>query len=588
MEDGMRGILSFVLAAIFLFCFEVSATEISPGPVSGDWFSSGNPFNINGHISVESGTTLNIHEGVDAIFQGDYHLVVYGNLQAIGTESDSILFTAADTLLRWDAVVFNNSNADNILSYCIIQYGSGSAVRLVNSSAAAIDHSTLRWNYSDFSGGAAECWEGSNFTLESCLITENRSWGDGGGFSLYENSFLSMNNCIISDNMIDPNGGGGGGIAFYYSGGNISNCLFSGNQAHNNGGGGLLCSVAPSAVTVSNCDFIGNSATSNGGGVYCREGASAIFLNCKFSENYAGNSGGGVNLSSPGNVILENCRITDNISVYDGGGIPIYSSSNPLIKNCTITNNVSTVGVGGGIVLYNSTPEIVNTIIEGNEGNGGLYFYDLSPVNITYCDIANNLPANLMGSVPAGLGDLVGVNGCGDSCDVYMNIFMDPLFRDPANGDYHLQSMTDPQCGDPDDSPCIDAGDPNIEDVVLDCDWGLGTIISDMGAYGGGDSTMLEIRDFTPTIPEKHFLFQNYPNPFNARTVVNYVLHKTERVRIDVYDLLGRKIETLVNEEKQAGQHQAVWDASGYSSGMYFYRINAGDFTETKKMLLLK
>jgi flagellar hook assembly protein FlgD len=83
-------------------------------------------------------------------------------------------------------------------------------------------------------------------------------------------------------------------------------------------------------------------------------------------------------------------------------------------------------------------------------------------------------------------------------------------------------------------------------------------------------------------------LLQNYPNPFNAQTTVKYILHKTRRVRIDVYDLLGRKVETLVNEEKQAGQHQAVWDASDRSSGVYFYRIEAGEFIETKKMILLK
>jgi len=198
------------------------------------------------------------------------------------------------------------------------------------------------------------------------------------------------------------------------------------------------------------------------------------------------------------------------------------------------------------------------------------------------------LPANLMGSVPAGLGDLVGVNGCGDSCDVYMNIFMDPLFRDPANGDYHLQSMTDPQCGDLNDSPCIDAGDPTIEDIILDCDWGLGTIFSDMGAFGGGDSTMLEIRDFAPTIPERHFLSQNYPNPFNAQTTVNYILHVTARVRIDVYDLLGRQVRTLLDEFRQAGTHSIIFDASGLSSGVYFYRLRTGETIETKRMLLLK
>jgi hypothetical protein len=103
-----------------------------------------------------------------------------------------------------------------------------------------------------------------------------------------------------------------------------------------------------------------------------------------------------------------------------------------------------------------------------------------------------------------------------------------------------------------------------------------------------GDSATTGIFDDTPSIPNQFMLLQNYPNPFNAQTTVKYILHKTRRVRIDVYDLLGRKVETLVNEEKQAGQHQAVWDASDRSSGVYFYRIEAGEFIETKKMILLK
>ena len=80
----------------------------------------------------------------------------------------------------------------------------------------------------------------------------------------------------------------------------------------------------------------------------------------------------------------------------------------------------------------------------------------------------------------------------------------------------------------------------------------------------------------------------NYPNPFNSSTSIEYGLPEAGRVRIDIYDLLGRKVEILVDEEKRAGRHEVVWDASGYSSGVYFYRIEAGDFVETKRMVFLK
>ncbi|UCC79371.1 MAG: T9SS type A sorting domain-containing protein, partial [Candidatus Zixiibacteriota bacterium] len=79
-----------------------------------------------------------------------------------------------------------------------------------------------------------------------------------------------------------------------------------------------------------------------------------------------------------------------------------------------------------------------------------------------------------------------------------------------------------------------------------------------------------------------------YPNPFNASTTLEYGLPEPGHVRIHIYDLLGRITETLLDEEKQAGRYQIPWDASDYSSGVYFYRIEKGDFSETRKMILLK
>jgi hypothetical protein len=88
--------------------------------------------------------------------------------------------------------------------------------------------------------------------------------------------------------------------------------------------------------------------------------------------------------------------------------------------------------------------------------------------------------------------------------------------------------------------------------------------------------------------PERFSLSQNYPNPFNASTAIRYNLTEPAKVTIGIYDILGRRVRTLVREKQQAGRHSIVWNADGFSSGMYFYRIQAGDYTKTKKMLLLK
>jgi choice-of-anchor A domain-containing protein/uncharacterized repeat protein (TIGR01451 family) len=89
-------------------------------------------------------------------------------------------------------------------------------------------------------------------------------------------------------------------------------------------------------------------------------------------------------------------------------------------------------------------------------------------------------------------------------------------------------------------------------------------------------------------IPSSYSLEQNYPNPFNPSTVISYTIPKAGHVTLKVYDMLGKEVATLVNGTKQAGIHQAVFNASGFSSGTYMYRIVSGSFSLTKKMLLLK
>lgn len=89
-------------------------------------------------------------------------------------------------------------------------------------------------------------------------------------------------------------------------------------------------------------------------------------------------------------------------------------------------------------------------------------------------------------------------------------------------------------------------------------------------------------------IPNTYILEQNYPNPFNPSTTINFALPRAGLVELKVYDVLGREIAILVNEVRQAGSYKVDFDASALSSGVYFYTLKAGEFTDTKKMLLIK
>ncbi|HEY3251534.1 MAG TPA: T9SS type A sorting domain-containing protein [Ignavibacteria bacterium] len=89
-------------------------------------------------------------------------------------------------------------------------------------------------------------------------------------------------------------------------------------------------------------------------------------------------------------------------------------------------------------------------------------------------------------------------------------------------------------------------------------------------------------------IPEKFVLLQNYPNPFNPATKIRFALLKSSIAKLVVYDILGREMETIVNERLNAGTYEADWNAVNYPSGIYYYKLKAGEYTDTKKMILVK
>jgi hypothetical protein len=101
--------------------------------------------------------------------------------------------------------------------------------------------------------------------------------------------------------------------------------------------------------------------------------------------------------------------------------------------------------------------------------------------------------------------------------------------------------------------------------------------------------TTTGIRDLQEKIIPKRFtLAQNYPNPFNPSTTIQFQIPNSSFVNLKVFDILGREVATLVNEEKPAGSYEVEFEASNLPSGVYLYKLQAGNITETKKMILLR
>jgi hypothetical protein len=88
--------------------------------------------------------------------------------------------------------------------------------------------------------------------------------------------------------------------------------------------------------------------------------------------------------------------------------------------------------------------------------------------------------------------------------------------------------------------------------------------------------------------PSSFALSQNYPNPFNPSTMITFALPIKSFVTLKIFDILGREITTLISKELSAGNHEWEWNATGFVSGVYFYRLQAGSFTATKKVVLLR
>ncbi len=115
-----------------------------------------------------------------------------------------------------------------------------------------------------------------------------------------------------------------------------------------------------------------------------------------------------------------------------------------------------------------------------------------------------------------------------------------------------------------------------------------GTFQNNVRRTGEQLGTVSNYNHSSENIPDKFELFQNYPNPFNSMTNVQWTMSKSSNVKIVIYDVLGREVVTLVNEKLGPGKYSADFDGTNYASGVYFYKIVAGDFSEIKKMVLLK
>ena len=412
-------------------------------------------------------------------------------------------------------------------------------------------------DYSTIQAGINETVDGDTVLVQPGAYIENINF-NGKNITVASMYLTTQDTSYISQTIIDGNQSGS--VVKFMNGENLTATLLGftiknglGNSISGNASGGIT--TLSSSPSLKNLKIIDNFSSSNGGGIYCSYSSSPYIINVEISSNNAPNRGGGIYCSAYSNPILENVIIINN-TAYEGGGM-FLGLANSTITNSTIFGNTASVD-GGGIYCFEASVSLSNSIL-WNDSPQEVYVGSGS-VNIFYSDIQG------------------GWTGEG-------NINLDPLFVDAATGDYHLTA----------NSPCIDAGISFFVfegDTLVDMseDEYVGSA-PDMGAFEYG--ALGGVDDDFSDVPNEFTLLQNYPNPFNPVTTLRYDLPENSHVNIMIYDIMGREVRSLVNNQQNAGFKSVLWDATNesgqpVSAGIYFYRISAGDFHSVKKMILLK
>ena len=448
----------------------------------------------------------------------------------------------------------------------ILTVRGGGGILIINS-GATVDNNHIVQNYLDdlqvneCAGGGIAIGNPGNpkWTIIKNNLIRNNSCtngsfsNSGGGLSIFSNAIVFDN--TIRDNQASSNTSQAVGGGLQFEGGDsiiVIDNYFSNNQAITNSvsklgvGGGMYFMRKDSA--------------------YVRVIGNKIAFNEVKSSYWSGGSGVGFD-NVNGDVLFANNIIRDNyysgLQVSHGGGIYVTNAEVRIINN-TFSSNEATYG-GGVCSRYSEGTVYINNIFWNDDSYAGHKEIEIiknsgePDPEIVYNDIQE------------------GWSGLG-------NINEDPLF---VAGDtiFHLSGS----------SPCIGAGIDSIEINGILYYAPLTDIDGQTRPYGNGFDIGSDEWHLISEVEGSHDiasvsfrLLQNFPNPFNPSTKIQYFVPQTSKVRIKVFDVLGNEIETIVNEEKQAGTYELTWYANGLPSGVYFYTLKAGEFINTRKMMLIK
>lgn len=510
--------------------------------------------------------------------------------------------------------------------------GSGGGLCLRTRSDATVTNNLFLSNTA-LCGGGVRCKGQSAADVRGNTFMKNRSYDTAGGVS------CSYSDAVVASNVFRRNYAPfGAAINVRHCSPTIVDNLVEKNQARH--GGGINTRYSEATIEA---NIIRNNTAEQGGGIY--SGRSNLIIRKNIINNNSALEGGGIYF---GNSVpyVEGNTIAFNSAGERGGGFYWRTSSDSAITNTILWGNQSPVGPE--IYVNGESPRITYCDVQGGwpgQGNinadpmfvgpergdyhlrwhspcidAGDPNFPLDPddtrsdIGAFYFDqdldgIVELYPHEAPIVIPPEGGDIIydgwvfNFFGHPDKIDIWTYAFV------PETGRYGPVYLRE-QIWIPVDSLGWSEITERVPGVAPAGDYVFVAYIGDYpttiidssyfyftktGLTAGEIGNWFEDLDWQresdlteSDLPTHYGLSQNFPNPFNVSTVINYELPIDSHVKLEVYNLLGQEVATLVDQKQQPGYKSVVWDASGVSSGIYFYKLTAGDYSESKRMLLVR
>lgn len=513
-----------------------------------------------------------------------YYAQHYGFPNMKGNGNGSDLFTnlpAAFNLKGYANGGIVSPQVGDILCFAGGSGGNGHAaiVRDVNSTQVTVIQQNVTNDYADTAFSFALSVAGGHYTVDASRL--GSSYSCQGWLRAAATNFWQVTNGpggAVQALAVDPNGDVFAGTA---NGGVYRSTDNANTWVQSNTG---LADTSVSALAVGSTGYIVAGTTGDG-----------VFISTNGGTSWT---------QTPLTSVYVTCLATEADTIYAGDGhycTGIYRSTD---KGASWLN-VTSICVNG--IAINS-----KGVIFATSGTAGAY--RSSDEGSTWQQINSGLTNNGT-AIVIDATDRIFV---GTQTNVYTGVQGDGVFRSTNNGDSwtavnsgltasQINSLALNGSGNifagADNGKGIfystDAGNSwtNVSSGISDTSSTVSALVVNKAGYvfaAAGDTvyrsigTITSVKQTPPMIASQYLLSQNYPNPFNPSTTISYQLPTNTLVVLKVFDVLGREVETLVNERQSAGSHSVRFKAANLPSGVYFYRLQAGVYHDTKKLLLLK